>query len=68
MHSFMELVKNLLTLNEEKYFLSGKLNQEPSEEHFGRQCACGGASDNPMLELKCLVLSFKFKFKFQRRY
>ena len=50
MHSFVELLKKLLTLNGVSYFLSDKLNQDPLEEHFGRQCACGRASDNPLLE------------------
>ena len=48
-HSFVELVK-LLTLDGVSYFLSDKLNQDPLEEHFGRQRACGGANDNPTLE------------------
>ena len=26
------------------------MDQDPLEEHFGRQRACGGASDNPTLE------------------
>ena len=49
-HSFMELVKKLLTLKGEKYFLSDKLIQESLEEHFGRQCTYFGASDNPLLQ------------------
>ena len=50
MHSFVELVKKLLTLDGVSYFLSDKLNQDPLEEQFKRQRACGGASDNPTLE------------------
>ena len=50
MHLFVELVKKLLTLDGVNYFLSDKLNQDPLEEHFGRQHICGGASDNATLE------------------
>ena len=31
-------------------FLSGKLNQDPLEEHFGMVRSGGGASDNPTQE------------------
>ena len=46
MHSFVEFAKKLLTLDVMNYFLSDKLNQNPLEEHFGRQRGCGGASNN----------------------
>ena len=46
MHSFVEFAKKLLTLDVMNYFLSDKLNQNPLEEHFGRQWGCGGASNN----------------------
>ena len=46
----MELVKKLLTLDGVSYFLSDKSNQDPLEEHFGRQRAYGGANDKPTLE------------------
>ena len=49
-HLFVELVKKLLTLDGVSYFLSDNLNQDPLEEHFGRQHICGGASDNATLE------------------
>lgn len=58
-HSFMELVKKLLTLKGEKYFLSDKLIQESLEEHFGRQCTYVGASD---------ILYYKSIHKAKRKY
>lgn len=47
----MDLGKTLLTMqNRPNYFLSDKLNQDPVEEHFGKQRMRGGGSDNPTLE------------------
>ena len=33
-----------------KYVLSDKFNQDPLEEHFGKQRARGGGIENPSLE------------------
>ena len=41
----------MLRLNGVEYFLSDRLNQDPVEEHFGRQRMRGGASNNPTLEV-----------------
>ena len=32
------------------YILSDKFNQDPLEEHFGRQRMKGGGTDNPTVE------------------
>ena len=40
----------LLRLDGVQYFLSDRLNQDPVEEHFGKQRASGGASEAPNLE------------------
>ena len=37
------------------YFLSDKLNQDPLEEHFGRQRGAIGGSDNPTFEQYALT-------------
>ena len=50
MYSFVELVPLLLRLDGVQYFFSDRLNQDPVEEHFGRQRMRGGAFDNPTLE------------------
>ena len=31
------------------FFLSEKVNQDCTEEHFGRHCRCGGTNTNPTL-------------------
>ena len=49
-HSFVSLAKLLLMIDGVNYFLSDKLNQDPLEEHFGKQRMRGGGSDNPTLE------------------
>ena len=70
----MELVKKFLTLDGVSYFLSNKLNQDPLEEHFGRQRACGGANDNPTLEQyaqnekKLLVAKVRVNTCYARKY
>ena len=48
--SFIDLAKVLLELEDVEYFLSDKLNQDPLEEHFGKQRMRGGGSDSPTLE------------------
>ena len=49
-HSFVEMVPKLLAIPGVRCVLSDKLNQDPLEEHFGRQRSRGGANDNPTLE------------------
>ena len=49
-HSFVELMKKLPTLDGLYHFLLDKLNQDPLKENFGRQRTCGGTSDDLMLE------------------
>lgn len=46
----MELVPQILSIDGVEYFLSDKLNQDPLEEHFGKQRMRGGALENPSLE------------------
>eukprot|EP00111_Clytia_hemisphaerica_P018846 TCONS_00055725-protein len=48
-HSFCEMVPELLRMEGVKYFLSEKLNQDPVEEHFSKHRAKGGV-ENPQLE------------------
>ena len=47
MHSFVELTKQLLDEGFE-FVLSDRFNQDPLEEHFGKQRMRGGGLDNPM--------------------
>jgi len=46
--SFVELVPQLLSLEGVDYILSDKFNQDPLEEHFGKQRSRG--IENPSLE------------------
>jgi hypothetical protein len=48
--SFVELIPELLRKDGIQYVLSEKLNQDPLEEHFGKQRMRGGANENPSLE------------------
>uniref|UniRef100_A0A7M5XL33 Uncharacterized protein n=1 Tax=Clytia hemisphaerica TaxID=252671 RepID=A0A7M5XL33_9CNID len=48
-HSFCEMVPELLRMEGVKFFLSEKLNQDPIEEHFSKHWAKGGV-ENPQLE------------------
>lgn len=48
-NSFLELVP-LMLRNGAKYVLPDKLNQDPLEEHFGRQRMKGGSNENPNLQ------------------
>ena len=51
----MELVPYLLSMDGAKFFLSDKINQNPSEEHFGHiRMRCGG-SENPTQEIFALM-------------
>lgn len=43
----MELVPQLLRLEGVQYFLSDRLNQDPVEEHFGKQRSHGGGNTHP---------------------
>lgn len=47
--SFVSLTKELLVIDGVKFLFSDKFNQDPLEEHFGRQRRRGGSSDNPTL-------------------
>ena len=64
-YAFHDLAKQLLSEDGVDYVLSDKMNQDPLEEHFGKQKACGGSNENPRLkeytdnERKLLVAKFK---------
>ena len=49
-HAFHDLAKQLLFVDGVDYVLSDKCNQDPLEEHFGKQRARGGS--NKILSLK----------------
>ena len=55
MKSFVEMTKFLLSeCKEDKlFFLSERISQDPLENYFGKQRACGGPCDNPSLK-ECL--------------
>ena len=44
------MAKQLLSEDGVDYVLSDKFNQDPLEEHFGKQRACGGSNENPSLK------------------
>ena len=44
------MAKQLLSEDGVDYVLSDKFNQDPLEEHFGRQRAHGGSNENPSLK------------------
>lgn len=46
-HSFIELVKYLLSIPEVSVFISNKLSQDPIEKFFGQQRQRGSSNDNP---------------------
>ena len=64
-HAFHGLAKQLLFEDAVDYVLSDKMNQDPLEEHFGKQKACGSSNENPGLkeytdnEKKLLVAKFE---------
>lgn len=45
--SFIELVKDIFKIPGVKLFLSGHINQDPVEKHFGRLRQQGRANQNP---------------------
>ena len=49
-YSCVELCKILHEIDCVMYILSDKFNQDPLEEHFGRQRMKGGGIDNPTVE------------------
>ena len=49
-HAFHDLAKQLLFVDDVDYVLSDKFNQDPLEEHLGKQRARGGS--NKILSLK----------------
>ena len=49
MNSFVDLSKELLSIDSVKFILSEKFSQDPLEEHFGKQRRKGGCNDNPNL-------------------
>ena len=46
-NSFIDLTKELLQIPGVEYVLSGKLNQDPLEQHFSKNRSMGGFNDNP---------------------
>ena len=46
-HSFVELVKYLLSIPGVSVFISNKLSQDPIEKFFGQQRQRGSSNDNP---------------------
>ena len=50
MRSLLNLVPDLLSIDGIKYVLTDKFNQDPFEEHFGKQRSRGGGIENPSLE------------------
>ncbi len=49
-HAFVEMTKNLLQQPGVKFLLNERFCQDPVEAFFGKQCACGGRSDNPTVK------------------
>ena len=47
---FHDLAKQLLSEDGVDYVLSDKFNQDPLEEHFGKQRSRGGSNENPSLK------------------
>ena len=49
-HAFHDLPKQLSSEDGVDYVLSDKLNQDPLEEHFGKQRVRGGSNENRSLK------------------
>ena len=49
-HAFHDLAKQLLSKDGVDYVHSDTFNQDPLEEHFGKQCARCGSHENPSLK------------------
>lgn len=49
-HAFHDLAKQLLSEDGVDYVSSDKFNQDPLEEHFGKQRSRGGSNENPSLK------------------
>ena len=47
--SFLGLIPELLRIDGVKYVLTDRFNQDPLEEHFGKQRTKGGGVDNPTI-------------------
>ena len=45
-----EMTKFLLSKDTTLYILSERISQDPLENYFGRQRACGGRNENPTLQ------------------
>lgn len=45
----MGLIPELLRINGVEYILTERFNQDPLEEHFGKQRSRGGGVDNPTI-------------------
>ena len=48
-HALHDLAKQLLSEDGLDYLLSDKFNQDPLQEHFGKQRPRGGSNENPSL-------------------